>query len=276
MPGAIAAMVLSLSDRWFFAHYGMQSEGGLYSYGDKWARIVDFLLITPLVAMWPAVFFNIAREPDAKRQFGRMATLFAGAGGTLAFVITQAGPALTRWFDTSSDNAFAGGVAAIGVLTAGYVLFGLNEVARVGFQLTGRTRRTAVCMVLAALLNLALNALLIPRYGAAGAAWATLVAYATTVVLSLLLSRNVYPQRWEGLRLLHVAVIYVGGAWAVSWLGPPDDSAAGLATRILAAVIAPLLLLATGFLRADERLALAGHLRRLLRRGPPRSPTPAA
>ncbi len=266
MPGAIAAIVLSLSDRRFLIYYGMEAANGLYAYGDKWARIVEFALVLPLASMWPAVFFNIAREPDAKQQFARIATLFCGVAGTLGFGITMMGPAITRLFDTSSNDEFAGAAGPIGVLTVGYVLFGLNEVARVGFQLTGRTRRTALSMVLAAALNLLLNWQLIPGYGAMGAAWATLAAYGAAVAFSLLLSRSIYPQRWEWGRLVHVAAVFVGGAWAVSELGPPDDTLAGFWTRVVAAVGAPALLLATGFLTRDEWAQLKALVRQVLRR----------
>jgi O-antigen/teichoic acid export membrane protein len=271
LPAALSAIVLSLSDRRFLIGYGMTEENGLYAYGDKWARIVEFGLVVPLASMWPAVFYNMAKDSDAKAQFARVATLFCGVAGTLAFAITMMGPAITRLFDTSATHVFAGAAGPIGVLTAGYTVLGLNEVARVGFQIKGRTHGTALSMVLAALLNLALNALLIPRFGAMGAAWATFVAYFSAVAFSLYLSRNIYRQRWEYRRLLHVALVFVGGAWAVSLWGPPEHTVAGFWTRLAAIAAAPLLLLMTGFLRPHEwdelRLRLKGLLQRRMSRG---------
>lgn len=286
MPGAVASMLLSLSDRWFFGWFDMKAQGGLYDYGDKWARMIE-MIIVPLVSMWPAVYFNIARDDDAPRQFGRIATLWAGAGGCLAFVLTMVGPTLTDAFDTSGNREFAGAAAAIGVLTVGYVFLGLIEVARVGFAITARTRRTAVAMVLAALVNLALNAWLIPVHGALGAAWATLIAYATAALACLWLTRRIYPQHWEWGRLAHVAVVLVGGAWAVDAFCPPANllgdagwlialygelpergalwtlrlpAALGALPRLIAAVALPCLLLATGFLHRSERRALQASL----------------
>ena len=256
MPGAVAAMVLSLSDRWFFNYFDLARDGGLYAFGDKWARLVELVLIAPLVGMWPSVYFNIAKEPDADRQLGRVATLWIGIGGSAAFALTMAGPALTAWFDTSEGSLYAGAAGTIGVLTAGYVVVGLVEVARVGFAITGRTRRTALAMVLAALLNLGLNALLIPWLGAMGAAWATLISYVVALVAVLLLSARVYPQRWEWLRLLSAAAWFAGTAWVVDGFGPPADELAGMITRLVAVLVVPGLLLAAGFLRPDERAAL--------------------
>ncbi len=271
MPGAIAAIVLSLSDRRFLIAHGMTAANGLYAYGDKWARIVEFALVLPLASMWPAVFFNIAKETNARQQFARIATLFCGVAGCMGFAITMMGPTLTRLFDTSANDEFAGAAGPIGVLTVGYALFGLNEVARVGFQITGRTQRTALSMVLAAVLNLGLNALLIPEYGAMGAAWATMASYGAAVVFSLWLSRSIYPQRWEYGRLAHVLLVFVGGAWAVNLWGPSDDSLAGFWTRVGASLLAPLLLLGTGFLTRAEITQLRGILTERLARWRPRS-----
>jgi O-antigen/teichoic acid export membrane protein len=267
LPAALSAVVLSLSDRRFLIGYGMTEENGLYAYGDKWARIVEFGLVVPLASMWPAVFYNMAKDPDAKAQFARVATLFCGVAGSLAFAITMMGPAITRLFDTSATHVFAGAAGPIGVLAAGYTVSGLNEVARVGFQIKGRTHGTALSMALAAVLNLALNAILIPRFGAMGAAWATLAAYFSAVAFSLYLSRNIYRQRWEYGRLLHVALVFVGGAWAVSLWGPPEHTAAGFWTRLAALVVAPILLLTTGFLTSSEWKELKLRLKDLLRRG---------
>ncbi|GJM21193.1 MAG: polysaccharide biosynthesis protein [Planctomycetota bacterium] len=266
MPGAVASVLLSLSDRWFFNRFGMASEGGLYAYGDKWARMVEFLLVLPLVGMWPAVYFNIAKEPDAKAQFGRIASLFAALGGSLAFVLTVMGPIIARLFDESAGEIFAAGAAAIGVLTAGYVLLGMNEVARAGFQITGRTRRTALAMVGAVLLNVLLNALLIPRHGMLGASWATTLSYGTALVFTLWLSRRVYRQEWEFGPLLHVTLVLVGGAWAISMMALPESGLEAWLWRVPLALAGPLLLLGSGFLRGDERAALFDKLGSLIGR----------
>lgn len=263
MPGAVASLVLSLSDRWFFNHYGMANDGGLYAFGDKWARMVEMVLITPLVAMWPAVYFNIAADDDAAKQFGRVATLWVGLGGLFAFGLTMAGPALTALFDTSDGELYAGAAAAIGVLTAGYVVLGLVEVARVGFAITGRTRRTGFAMVMAAVVNIGLNALLIPRLGMMGAAWATLLSYVAALLLVLSLSRRVYPQEWEWGRLAWAGGVFVAAAWVVDAFGPPAGTVPGASLRLGAVLVVPALLLATGFLTAEERAA-GGELLRSL------------
>jgi O-antigen/teichoic acid export membrane protein len=52
-----------------------------------------------------------------------------------------------------------------------------------------------------AAINVGLNLVLIPRYGAAGAAWATLISYSAAWMVVLLFFREARAVTWEGLRL---------------------------------------------------------------------------
>jgi O-antigen/teichoic acid export membrane protein len=64
-----------------------------------------------------------------------------------------------------------------------------------------------------AVLNVSLNFAFIPRYGAAAAAWATLVSYTLTWMIFLLLFQQTRPLMWQGLRL---AIPIVGVSAGIS------------------------------------------------------------
>ena len=274
MPMAIAFNVLSTTDRVLLNQLGFEQAGGLYAYGDKFARMLEIGLIAPMGMMWPAVFYNIAREPDAQAQFARIATLLATAGALIGFGLTLLGAPLARLLDTSVEvpggffeqllarithttGEFEGAAAVIGVLTVGYVCFGLNDVARVGFSIQARNAWLALSVCAAAALNLGLNWIWIPEHGGLGAAWATTAAYGFMLVFTLALSARFYPQRWEWGRLLTLVVVFVGGSLAVDRFAPPDHTWPGLGVRAAALVAAPLVLVAVGFLRPQDKAALA-------------------
>jgi len=121
-------------------------------------------------------------------------------------------------------------------------------------------------MVMAALVNLGLNVVLIPRMGAMGAAWSTLAAYATALLLVHVLNAKVMPQRWQWGRLAGSGGLLVGAAWAIDAWAPAANDPAGMVLRAVAAVLAPFVLLATGFLTADERKAGLATIGKLLAR----------
>jgi Na+-driven multidrug efflux pump len=266
---AIAFNVLSTTDRVLLNQLGYDQAGGLYAYGDKFARILELGLVAPLGMMWPAIFFNVAKDPDAKSQFARFATIFAGLGGLVAFALTMLGAPLARLMDTSgdasgglwarmlrTDGEFEGAASVIGVLTIGYVCYFVHDVARVGFSVRARNGPLAFSVCCAAVLNLALNWFWIPAHGALGAAWATAVAYGFMLAFTLVLSIPIYSQHWAWGRLATIGIVFIGGATAVGRWAPPDSTPEGLGVRALALAAAPLFLATVGLARAEDRAAI--------------------
>jgi O-antigen/teichoic acid export membrane protein len=117
----------------------------------------------------------------------------------------------------------------------------------------GRARRTQFNWVVtgaAAVLNVALNLILIPPYGMLGAAIATVAAYSLMFVGMTLNAQHVYrvPYQWRRV------VTAVGVAVALTLVGKWRDVSLALALALVAAY--PLVLLALGFYLPSERMRL--------------------
>jgi O-antigen/teichoic acid export membrane protein len=167
-----------------------------------------------------------------------------------------------RWSAVSAVIAFT----AIGVFFQGVYL-----LTSIGLNITKQTRYYPVATISASALNVALNLMLIPRFGMYGAAWANGAAYAALAALGYALSQRVYPVAYEWGRLARVGAAAVAAYIAAillprihlaldprSTLAPvPDLLARGLTViGVFAAILA-----ATGFFHADE-LRRLGALRR--------------
>jgi O-antigen/teichoic acid export membrane protein len=90
------------------------------------------------------------------------------------------------------------------------------------FQLTGRVGIQAVVSGAAAIVNLALNLILIPAMGLVGAAWATVAASALALTLSIALGRRhlALPLPWADLARLALATLVMAGAvWPLRDMG---------------------------------------------------------
>jgi O-antigen/teichoic acid export membrane protein len=99
----------------------------------------------------------------------------------------------------------AGGALLIPIVGTAALLAGLKAYYfDLAFQLGRATRRQVWSSSAAAITNVLLNLLLIPRYGAAGAAWATLASFALGLGLSIVLGRSTFPmpipvRDWTGI-----------------------------------------------------------------------------
>lgn len=83
-------------------------------------------------------------------------------------------------------------------LPPGVMLGSMNFIVIAGLTIQKRTAILAVNVCLAAVFNVALNLLLVPRYGLTGAAVATTLAYAALLVANYALSRSVLQLRLDG------------------------------------------------------------------------------
>jgi O-antigen/teichoic acid export membrane protein len=132
----------------------------------------------------------------------------------------------------------------------------------IGLNITRRTQYYPVATVTAALVNVGLNLLLIPRHGIIGAAWANGAAYAVQAALGFMLSQHFYPVRYEWGRIAR-ALGAAAAAYIVAMRLPsihlvsnpssamatiPDVVARGLAVVVTFAGLLAL----TGFFRAGE------------------------
>lgn len=214
MPLAVAAgldYVVSTSDRLLVGGFLGAGTAGLYSAAyDLCQQSMWTLLMIINLAAYPAAVQTLERgEPGIQRaQFGRHITMLVAVGVPVAAALAVLAPSIGATIVGPQFSATAsqllpilGPALLIGGLKAFY--FDLS------FQLGKRTDLQAWSIGAAAATNLVLNLWWIPRFGYLGAGYATLVAYALGLVMSVVLGRRAVRMAvpWR-------ALARVGGATA--------------------------------------------------------------
>lgn len=210
----ISFHLLSLADRYFLRWFMDDSAVGVYAVAVRFASILELAAFGPFRKVWTVMLYDIGRRADAPEVFGRFATRFVAAG----FVAVLG---LTLFVDVPIgllfDPRFHLAAPIVGILAFGLLLFATSEIAKVGLLLREQTRLLPLRVVIAALVNVALDIVLIPRFGLHGAAAATATAYLVLVLTSHLLARRIYRIRYEPGRLalliaasVPVVVVHVG------------------------------------------------------------------
>ena len=132
-----------------------------------------------------------------------------------------------------------------------------------GFHLARRTTVQIWTYVPPALLNLILNWILIPRFGVTGAAYATVTAFVLSLMLSIVLTRNVFRIEFPVREALRVALATVPMIAAVR-LPDYSQDPAGLVLMIVVG--------ATTYVVAAVGLDVIGTRRLLLKSMIPQRP----
>ena len=190
LPAGLSVWVLDRSDRLVIGHFMGPESVGVYSANYALAGLL-MLFQTPLqVTLLPKVssLWNSDRA-SAVRYVSLSNKLFLTFA--VPFVVGAplvARPLLAR---LGNEQISAGGGLLTFLIAAGVTAWGVSVMLTQIFYGARRTLPVGVVTVAAALLNLLLNFLLVPAWGVAGAALATLVSYALSCAALCALSLKV-------------------------------------------------------------------------------------
>ncbi len=208
--GGLGGLFMSISDRYAIQLFRGSKEVGLYALGYRFADILNVLGWLPFINIWQAYRFEIARNKGAIEEFQyvfyaiSVYLVWIGLG-----VALLSGDVLRLMAEASYWSA--------GKVVAPLILASLLTCA-VGFSnfsflFTGRTAYIAKGSWLSAFALTLAFYLLIPRYGAVGAAWAKVSAGLVQLVATVYWSRSIYSMNlpWfrVGLFVMFWALVYV-------------------------------------------------------------------
>lgn len=222
---AVAQFVLAVGDRFILSAIRPLEEVGVYAatYAivDLTFRVAPSVIVTPLrqrlFRAWDSG--NRARAADL---FARGFAAIAWSMGALVVALTIGGPAL-RFLPIDGT--------LVGPLAAGLGAFVTANVLVIVYSAQIRQGRAASHVVLAAIVNVALNLLLAPGLGALGAAFATVLSYAVYLAANVTGLRAFLAAGTSrtGLALALAALAAGVAATAVPVLGPGPVYLAGVA-----------------------------------------------
>jgi O-antigen/teichoic acid export membrane protein len=242
VPAALALWSINLIDRFFIFGYKGQAENGVYSLAVRISSVIIFVM-TAFQLAWPAFAYSIKDDGVAKRTYSYVLTYLLFATCWLSLALGVLAPWIVHLLDP--HHHFNRSAEAVPVLCFATAAYSGYSVLAIGI---GRMRQTQFNWVVsgaAALVNVAFNIALIPRYGMMGAAVATLAAYLALFVGMWLRSRRVYPVPYQWRRLLTLAAVAAG----LTILGREIGS---LPVAIVLALAYPFVLLPLGFYQPAE------------------------
>lgn len=186
VPAGLAMYVLNTSDRWFISFYHGQDALGLYAVGAKFAMLIAMAVNTFRQAWWP-IAMDAMHSEDGIELFRIIGRCFLGIGLAGVVLLTALSPQLVRWF---TPPAYFNAYPIIGILAWHSVFYGFYLIAAAGIWKAEKTIWAPFLMGAAAILNIGLDAWLVPKYGGAGAALATSISFLLWNVLTLIISEK--------------------------------------------------------------------------------------
>jgi O-antigen/teichoic acid export membrane protein len=168
---------------------------GIYSACAKVAVFLSIFIQAFRLGAEP-FFFSHSRNANAAQTYARIMNFFIIAVSAI-FIGLIANIEILKFFVKGKDAAeqaiYWSGLDVVPVLLFGYVCLGIYINLSVWYKLSDQTRFGLYISGIGAIITLVLNVIFIPRYSYMAAAWISLIAYATMMVISYLWGQKNYP-----------------------------------------------------------------------------------
>lgn len=254
--GWISMFVIHFSDRFFLARYSTLAIVGVYALAYKFGFLVTYLAGDPFGKVWGATMF-------AHTSGEGWQVLVARVGRYLVFTVMLAGLAIVVFSRAAlhllATPAFMAGLVVVPIVVAAYILRDVGEFFKNLFYVNKRvimiTKITASCAVL----NAALNVLLVRPWGMIGAAAATLLTWLVFFSMCWILA-----QREHRIPLGGTSIVLLAGLWVVCVAIYKLTESNMLTIQILGGVAILLLFVGTtwasGYFPHEEKLLIRNYI----------------
>jgi O-antigen/teichoic acid export membrane protein len=268
--GALASVALNAGDRYVLK--GLAPGGpvaaaeavALYGLAAKFAGLVNMLFVQSFNLAFAVVGMRSLAGPEGPDVHRRTLRHYAAATGWGVVGVSLLARDVTAVI--SSEPAYLAADRFVFPIALGYFAYGIYFIAMNVLYAGGRSRAIAGGVAGAAVVNIAMNVILVPILGPMGAALSTVGTYAGLAAVTVERAQRVAAAAYAWGALVTVLVV-VGGLWALAQPTAGWPISARLPARLALIASYPVLLLALRVYRLDELRSLAAAAADRLRRG---------
>ena len=192
IPAGISANIIQVINRPMLLYLTNDRITGIFTANYK-LGIIMMLFVTVFDFAWRPFFLNNAKDPEAKKIFSKVMTLFIAVGGLICIVTSSFLPEIVRIF----GEEYREGYYIVPLILLAYLFNGIYVNLMPGIYFEKKTKYLPLITGISAVVNIAANFILIPPMGMMGAAIATLLSYITMAAGIYITAQKFYPIRYE-------------------------------------------------------------------------------
>lgn len=200
LVAGFAGMINETMDRIFIPWLIPGKEGmvqnGIYSACYKISIILTMFVQAYRYAAEP-YFFSTAKNPDFKQTYATITKYFI----ILCLLIFLGTMLNISWIQRFVGENYRSGLKVVPILLLANLCLGVFYNLSIWYRLVSKTIYGSYLTIIGAIITIIINVIGIPIYGYMASAWATLICYATCMVLCYLWSIKHFPVKFELLRI---------------------------------------------------------------------------
>lgn len=255
---ALLGLGMHRGDRFLLRIFLDLDQVGLYSVAYSIGQAVNTLILLPFTQIWRVVIFELEGQENAKLVYVTVFRYFFDFLALSLFAVSVFAAPILR---VLVAEQFFPAASLIPIVCLAYLFFSLNVHFNTPALLANKTTRLILPSAVALLVNVAFNLFLIPRMGAAGAAWASVLTFMTLSFAGLAVYRRIdrYPYSFTHsfLVLLGLMLSYL---MLDRWFDWSEDPVTAAVARLMVTLTWALILV-WPLLRSGQLSAILGALK---------------
>lgn len=248
IPTNLIGVSLAFSDRYILKLFVSLQEIGFYSLGYKIGAIVNMVAATAVALAWPTVLMGIMKEGGDRQRIARMVTYLLAMVATLAICLSVFSAEIVA---LAATPKYVDARRFIPPVAFGYLFYAGYKLFESGIFISKKTGYYIPITGFATGLNVGLNFLLIPFWGAMAAAGNTLVSYFAMAMATLWVANRTFAIPYEYGRLIKLLIVAAGLSLIGYYLDLPS-AVLTIAAKSVVVISFPIILLAAGFFNLSE------------------------
>ena len=249
VPHFVAHWVLASTNRIFIERYATLEAAGLFNLAFALANLLQLVSGAAISALMPYFGNLVTGGEQARGELTRSITPYVGL---VVFTGLLIGLYAKEAIHILTPAVYDGAIPVVPWLLLGFLAYAFYQISASQLSISaGRSSIIGITTVVAAVSNIGLNILMIPRWGMMGAAGTHALTYIMLMIGTGLFAHHFMPVRYEWRRILPI-LFSAGCAYAVGTTFTSESVWLSLVTKTLSLLIVPVILVATGVLDLEE------------------------
>ncbi len=229
IPAGIAANIVQVISRPILKYLTDDKTVGIYQANYR-LGIFMMLIVSMFEFAWRPFFLNNAKDPDAKKIFSKVLTVFILVSSFIFLMLSVFIEDIVKMSLPFGYNligkAYWAGLSIVPVILFAYLLNGIYVNFMAGIYIEKKTKYLPIITGAGAAANIIFNFILIPEFSYMGAAIATLISYLVMMLGNYYVSNKYYRIDYEyskiGLIFLSLGITtvlyyFLTGTFEVQW-----------------------------------------------------------
>ncbi len=202
-PALLFFLLMEYADRFLLKIFTNFTYTGIYSMGYKIGGLIYYIYLI-INRIWEPFIFSTGEKWENIKKESSTLILILGIPLILILLLRD------TFYNFFIESSYKEGSTISSITGISYFLYGIFSITSAPLYIKNKTIKVSIIYFAGFLINIIVDFLIIPLYGITGAALSTLMAYATILILSLIIEKDgVKTLNWKLLTIFLIIFTFL-------------------------------------------------------------------